>query len=59
MKKLFQLLTAAGVILIIYSALALDSDRITLTTIYHNLIIAGVLSAPQIIYNYIEKDDIS
>lgn len=59
MKKLFQILTAAGVVILLYSALALDSDRITLNTIYHNLIIAGVLSAPQIIYNYIEKDDIS
>ena len=56
MKKLCQILTAAGVILIIYSALALDSNTITTKTLYHNIIIAGALGAPQIIYNRITEE---
>lgn len=56
MKKLFQILTVAGVILLLYSALALDSDNITIKTLYHNIIIAGALGAPQIIYNRITEE---
>lgn len=58
MKKLFQILTVAGAILAIYTALALDSSAITTARAWDNIIITAVLIAPGVIYSNVKGDDI-
>lgn len=56
MKKLFQLLTVAGVIILLYSALALDSNTITTNQAITQTAITAIITAPGIIYNHITEE---